>query len=761
MSNGPPPAPLAPDVAQRLIDFARACKAATRTVTLYPDGHPAIVGALSRLVETAARATASGPLTVAATPDRLTIDGRGPARPDPALGELAALLHSHLVGELRILNGAEPAAWRGFLLLLARTPDEILVDGGIARLWAAAGGQHVEIREIDYAQVLRERPSGSHAEWDAIIEHCLAGDAVELDDATVKTLLDIASDAGRLRDLVRRIDEEAMSSGTGRTQAQALVRLLRLMARAAAGADPAQLEAILSNAAAAAGQLSPEVMLELLTERYQSQPGGQMDVVGAMVDRMSDATIASFVATSVVTERGATARLAQAFQALVPEGDRRDLLIDLVESEVMKTPLGRETSFEDLWKRASELLLSYRDETFVSAEYARELTTARTQAADLERVSDDPPERLAGWLSTVADAEVRHLDLLLLLDLLRVEEDPERWADVLEPATAHVNDLVLLGDLESAVPLVRAIAAETSATASNRHREPATAAIARLAAGQLMSSLVGHLRTVDDALSDHAKALCQALGPPVIKPLAEALAAEERGRAFRRLTDILVSFGSRGRDAVEQLKSSANPAVRRTAIHLLREFGGNDALGELTPLLEDRDPNVQREAIRAIVNIGTNESFAILERVLVGGSAPSREAITGSLVSIRDERAVPLFAHILRSREYRRSLRSVYDGAVSALGAIGGPEAVEALKYALHEGEWWAPLRTSAIRTAAANALGHIGTPEAAAVLQDASTNGPRGVRAAARQQLARPMRHGGTKVPPPQQERQQPKEPS
>src|SRR6186997_3606268 len=104
MSNGPPPAPLAPDVAQRLIDFARACKAATRTVTLYPDGHPAIVGALSRLVDAATHATATGPLTIAATPDRLTIDGRAPARPDPALGELAALLHSHLVGELRVLN---------------------------------------------------------------------------------------------------------------------------------------------------------------------------------------------------------------------------------------------------------------------------------------------------------------------------------------------------------------------------------------------------------------------------------------------------------------------------------------------------------------------------------------------------------------------------------------------------------------------------------------------------------------------------------
>ena len=45
-------------------------------------------------------------------------------------------------------------------------------------------------------------------------------------------------------------------------------------------------------------------------------PQGGVDVIGAMVDRMSDQTIATFVAGSVVSERGATGRLAQAFQAL-------------------------------------------------------------------------------------------------------------------------------------------------------------------------------------------------------------------------------------------------------------------------------------------------------------------------------------------------------------------------------------------------------------------------------------------------------------
>ena len=50
-----------------------------------------------------------------------------------------------------------PSSWRTLLLLLSRTPDEVRNDGGIAHLWGTAGGPSVEIREIDYAEVLREK----------------------------------------------------------------------------------------------------------------------------------------------------------------------------------------------------------------------------------------------------------------------------------------------------------------------------------------------------------------------------------------------------------------------------------------------------------------------------------------------------------------------------------------------------------------------------------------------------------------------------
>ena len=183
-----------------------------------------------------------------------------------------------------------------------------------------------------------------------------------------------------------------------------------------------------------------------------------------------------------------------------------------------------------------------------------------------------------------------------------------------------------------------------------------------------------------------------------MRPLAEALSTEERGRTRERLTALLIAFGATGRQTVERLKSSPNPAVRRTAIYLLREFGGSDALPDLTELLDDNEPQVQREAVRAILIIGTDAAFRILEQALVTGTAASREAIMRSLGAVRDERAAPLFAYIINHVDHRGPLGSVYLKAIETLATLKDPEGIPALKTALYRGEWWAPRRSAALR---------------------------------------------------------------
>jgi HEAT repeat protein len=223
----------------------------------------------------------------------------------------------------------------------------------------------------------------------------------------------------------------------------------------------------------------------------------------------------------------------------------------------------------------------------------------------------------------------------------------------------------------------------------------------------------------------------------LVRPLAEALSVEERPRTRERLTTILLAFGSVGRRTIERLKGSQNPAVRRTAIHLMRQFGGIESLPDLTELLDDSEPQVQREAVRAILNVGTDAAYRILEQALTGGTARSRDAIMQSISLVRDERATPLFAYILGHVDHRGALAPVYLRAIESLGALRDPGGIAPLRDALYKGEWWAPRRTSMLRSAAAAALARIGTPEAFTVLEEAAAQGSRRIRSAARGQLA------------------------
>jgi len=78
---------LTTEEATRLVEFARACKAAARAVLLYPAGHPAIAATLGRIVQITSPGALTEPLVVTVLPDSLLLDERAPARPGGALTE--------------------------------------------------------------------------------------------------------------------------------------------------------------------------------------------------------------------------------------------------------------------------------------------------------------------------------------------------------------------------------------------------------------------------------------------------------------------------------------------------------------------------------------------------------------------------------------------------------------------------------------------------------------------------------------------------
>jgi hypothetical protein len=522
-------------------------------------------------------------------------------------------------------------------------------------------------------------------------------------------------------------------------QTAALLNMVRGLVDYVSRTNPKQLNTVFEQFGRGARHLSVEAMIALLSERKRPEAmAGSVNVVSALIESMNDSSVAGFVADSVVAERGASERLAHAFRSLVPEFDRQRQLLALAKEEVAASALAREQDeeeFKGLWHGVEQMLTSYTDARYVSDDYARELSHARTLPVDVERVSDDPPERIAAWLATVSDSALRILDQDLLTDLLQIENDASRWRDVADTVVTHADDLVRVGHFDQAWRLIEAIVEQSG---RSPFRQPyAAAALERFGRGSLLKHVAPHLRTADDQAYDRFTRLCHSLGPSIITSLAEALAAEQDARSRRRLRDILIGFGPKGAESVRPLMHAQSWEVRRTAAFLLREFGGAEGLKELVPLLADSEPLVQREAVQGLMMNGSKEAAAILLNALSSSKGQTRETLLSEVLKMRDQRAAPLFGYLVRQMD-RRQFPQLYLTAIEALGTFGGADAVDALKGVLRTGPWWTPMSNRKYHGAAVHSLSRMGTTDAREALREASRTGGFGVRSAARAALAR-----------------------
>ena len=743
-----PPESLSPELSARLAEFAKACKAATRVVSMYPPSHPNIQSALARIGEANKQATQNGPFTITVLPDALLVHGRGLPRPESSASELATLLHQQLIGELTLFDRLDNDGWHAFLTLIAKPPEETRAFGGVKKAWEETGNKSIAMTEIDYADILRERAGGGEsATWDRILtalkeettEHAAGqGDR----GGTMQNMMALAEEPERLVQFAQRLQEIGKASGDDSIQQRkSLLELMHGLANYAADRKPEELDSVLTKMAGAAAQMPPDMLLTLITDPPPLPSGTgapRMDLAGELQARLTDEMLTKFLVDNIVKDRGASSRLATAFQTLVPDPTKQQEILAAAGAQAAAM-FKDDPQFESVWTSSSEMLMSYSDAKFVSEGYARELTTAQTQAMEVDKIGDDPPVRIRAWLASVSDEEIRALDSRLLLDLLKIETRADAWSGVLDTAVNSIDQLVLVGDLKMASQLLEAVVSISKDDAS-AFQAPAAAGVTKLVDGPMVRHLAMFLQKATDTEFGMAKNMCTGIGPVLVKPMSDALMGEDNARTVRRLRDILISFGAAAREYANELKSSKNPAVRRAAIDLLRALGGDAALPDLRLMLDDSDSQVQREALRAIVQIGTNEAYQMLEQALKSGAAHTREAIMQALGAFRDEKAAPLFVYILNNSDYKGQNEGVYTQTIESLGKVAIDErSASTLKDILYRGEWWARSRNARIRAAAARALRNMGTASADRTLEEAAASAPGAIRKVAKAALAEP----------------------
>jgi HEAT repeat protein len=726
---------LAPELGALVTGFARSCRAAARAIALYPPEHPAVGIALGHLVEVVQRLTAEGEVRLSVLPDSLMIGGQRPARPDAAVTDLAALLHGHQVGQLAIAPQSDAVEWRRFLSLLALPPEQTRVSGGLAALWASEGQTRISARQIDYKGLLGAGIHGDRVTWQAIIDQCLRDDAATCDDWMLDLVLDILDRPDQVGTLLAAVEDRVSREG-GRAPL-VVAGLMQAVARFAAESQPDQLEPLLLALAGATAQMPLATLGPMASAGRDGQRPELAQFVAALSQRMRDDTLAGRVVEEFRSGRGSSPQLTEALGGLVPDVERRSSILALARHALAQAPEGTEAEARAQW-HVEQLVWSHDDRRFIAEDYATELQRAAERAVEIEDDRTDGPDRLAAWAASVAEDRVRLLDAQLLVDLLQLKREAAAWREVAALVVARINVLVVLGDFSAAAFLAEALRLHHEEHSVAEVRAAARHALADIVGPDLMRHVASHLDTADLQVVAAGKRFCEAVGTSVIPRLAEVLSREERARSRRHLIAIFASFGAAGRQAVERLMQSPNAAVRRTAVQLLREFGGQEALPELQSLLNDEEPHVQREATYAIALLAMESAYATLTRALAEGSERSRDAITSVLWTLPAEATAGVLAHIVTHAPQGGQMRTIHERAIERLAAGGGPVAVRAINNALQRGSVMAPFRTAAMRKLCAQALARIGTPDAVECLAAAAVGGSRGLRAAAAAALSR-----------------------
>ncbi|MEI6669297.1 MAG: HEAT repeat domain-containing protein [Acidobacteriota bacterium] len=716
-----------------LAAFARACKSATRAVVLYPPEHPASTRSLDILTQAAQAATAEGPLRISVMPTTLAIGGRQTAKPDVAIAELAGLLHAHQIGQFVVAPATDAQLWRRFLSVLAIPPDQARLRGGLARLWSSAGQSQIEVRRVDFHELLRERSGGDRATWAQVVSECLEGGGIAADAWALDLVTQLLDRPDSIAEVLASIQQRA--EGDAQRGADTLGGLLHAVARYVERTQPDDVEAVMAAIAEATARLPITTLAPLLKAAHAGAHTDVGRLVADLMHRVPDATIADVMAGEIERGGGTSPLLADAFCGLAPDPARRSAILN--RARATARPGVDAIAQPSVWREAESYLLTYSDALFVPDAYAVELHRVADRAIDLDADQTDPPARIQAWTRSVDEAAVRMLDAEMIVDLMSAQHDVRRWRTLADLAISRIDMLVLVGDFSAATFLVSAIVYQAQFHDDVAVQTAASMMLDHLLSAAMMGRVATYLDTADRDAVTEAMRFCQALGTSIVGPLAETLSREERSRARQRLVEVLLGLGAAGRQAVEKLKQSPSAAVRRTAVVLLREFGGTDALGDLESLLNDAEPQVQRDATRAIAMMRSDAAFGTLTRALSAGTEHARTVITGVLSSIPDDDALPVLAYLVRTAPCRGPMWRVYERAVQKLGAIGGPVAVEALAEVMDKRVLGSPFKVAVLRRLAADALARIGTPDAIETLRLAASAGRRGARAAARRHLA------------------------
>jgi len=720
---------LSPELIRQSTALSRALAAAVRAWALYPPEHPAVAGAVARLAEALRVSVAGAAFTFAVTPATLLVAGL-PLPAEAPVAEVARLLHDRDVLQLTFMGDVPSQAVDALLRLLARDADALRADGGPAAAWARHGHPAIVLEQIDYERMLEDHDVERQADrrddvWRSLVNAIVEGRKA-FDERQQQRLLEIAADVGQIGELAEAVVEPKRNldgSPLITTQAATVLAVFRHLTGIVQVLAPDRLSEVLRNVAAATARLDPHLVAQMMLADESMQETPIIERIAAAFD---DDTVARLLATALARDGRASARLAQVFDTIASDSERKQRVLHLTRSLLSEHDFGRGGQFTAAWSSMEGLLLNYDESPYVSDEYQASLAGANARAEAMA-ARELPPE-LPAWIDTLGQDNVRRLSVLLVTDLLRIEDSAERAAEIAGDLGALCEDLLLAGAFDDADLVLTTLAA---AADDARAIAPAAcrAAMTNLGGSPALREAAALLGELDDATAGRFAACCRLIGPTATQALVPLLDSERDTPAVSRARELVHAYGAPAIPHLAPLVADERWQVQRIAARLLGATRSAQAVAPLQALLRRGEDRVVSAVLAALAGIDDPSAGRVIQTALRTSNGDGRRMVVDALVATRDPRVVPMLAALLADSDPFGEDHGVVVAILDALRQLADDRTIPAVTAVMRRTRLFARRKATAVKRASVAVLRAVGTDLAAQTLADAGRTGDRLLR--------------------------------
>ena len=723
---------LSPELARGLLQLARALLAAVRNWTLYPPDHPTVRASVERLSDAIQQTTAGAIFSIGITPQTLLIEGASADAGQGGISEAAALLHDRDLLRITFVGDVPPEAVHALLQMLSLDAAERRARGGPAKIWESEGHPSIQLEQIDYASLLA-RDEGVVAEpakrddlWKSIVL-TITNALTVFDEAAQQRILAIAESAPDIGDLATAVAAPrcAMDGSPMITsQAAAVLAAYRHLTGIVSAKAADRMPEVMNNLATASLQLDPHVVMQVL--QTEDDPKATTQIVKGLASAFDDTKVAQLLATALAIDGQASDRLATIFNTIAPDEERKERVMTLTRTLLSETDFGKAGQFQTLWSSMEELLVSYNDKPFVSESYRSALDGVGGRAERMATV-ELPPE-LPDWMTSLGQESVRTLSVQMLVDLMSIETDAKRAAEIAEDMAALAEDLLMAGAYDDAKSVVAALTTRAS-TPGAMGRDACRQVLDRLGDSLAMRDTVSILGDIDDAAWDALKTIITRIGPATISALITVVASEKETLASRRASSVIVGFGKPAVSRLAPLVSDDRWYAQLAGATILGAIASPEAVPLLQPLLRKSDPRVAQAAVAALGKIDDPAAARAVQTVLRAATGDLRGAVIDALVADKDPRVVPMLARVIAESEPLGKDHEVVLETISALAKVGSDAAVPTLVTMARVKRFFGGRKLKMLKEGAVDAMARIGGKKASAAMDELAKSGDRALK--------------------------------